>query len=501
MKNKRNPISFLEDSFLAIKEYLDAETNNQNVFFSASYIEQLRQETTVVIALCDVLNNDADFIPKINAMAGSNKSNGLLLKTEHFFISDLIAAYNQNLPAATEKSMFTLAYYYDVLRNRHFADEKEIKSLNKLVQTAEFHASLKKIVTDNTIPKAAGQGNYFLSSILSEANGNANKQLVGKIDRFLEFAFEGKATAGDTLASASTEPEVPRDSQISECPEGDTLEKVLEELNQLIGLEAVKNDVRELINLLEIQKKRSTQGLKNIDITLHTVFLGPPGTGKTTVARLLSRIYKHLGFLSKGQLYETDREGLIAGYVGQTAAKVDKAVTESKGGVLFVDEAYSLAQAGMGNDYGAEAVNTLLKRMEDYRDDLAVVVAGYTEPMQVFIESNPGLRSRFNRYFHFAHFSPEELFRIFEMFCKASDFVIAEDAREKLSDTFELLYTQKDENFGNARVVRNLFEKCVQNQANRIIKLSEISQKILKTFEEQDIPEPKDTQTQVNFFK
>jgi SpoVK/Ycf46/Vps4 family AAA+-type ATPase len=170
------------------------------------------------------------------------------------------------------------------------------------------------------------------------------------------------------------------------------------------------------------------------------------------------------------------------------------------GGVLFIDEAYALTQNSIGNDYGSEAVNTLLKRMEDHRGDLAVVVAGYTEPMKEFVESNPGLRSRFNRYFRFEHFSPEQLFLIFENFCKNSDFVIDDDAKEKLRDTFELLYSKKDENFGNARVVRNLFEKCVQNQANRIIKLTAINQEILKTFTEIDIPEPNDTQNQVSFF-
>jgi SpoVK/Ycf46/Vps4 family AAA+-type ATPase len=273
----------------------------------------------------------------------------------------------------------------------------------------------------------------------------------------------------------------------------------MEELNELIGLDEVKNDISELINLLNIQKERSNQGLKNIEVTLHTVFLGPPGTGKTSVARLLSRIYKHLGFLSKGQMIETDREGLIAGFVGQTATKVDKVVTESLGGVLFIDEAYGLTQNVMGNDYGAEAVNTILKRMEDHRDDLAVVVAGYTEPMKMFIESNPGLRSRFNRFFHFDHFTPTQMLQIFEVFCKKSDFLLDANAKEKLSDTFDLLFEKKDESFGNARTVRNLFEKCVQNQANRIVKLKKLTQKTLKLFTEEDIPEPKETLEQANF--
>jgi stage V sporulation protein K len=288
-------------------------------------------------------------------------------------------------------------------------------------------------------------------------------------------------------------------SNVMTLDEEDTLEKVLTELNELVGLENVKSDIKELINLLEIQKKRTSQGLKNIDISLHTVFLGPPGTGKTSVARLLGRIFKHLGFLSKGQMYETDREGLVAGFVGQTATKVDKVVSESIGGVLFIDEAYALTSNGLGNDYGSEAVNTLLKRMEDNRDNLAVITAGYTSPMKLFIESNPGLRSRFNRYFQFEHFKPSELLMVFESFCKKADFIVTEDAIEKLNDTFELLYSKKDEGFGNARVIRNLFEKCIQNQANRIIKIEIISQEILKTLTEEDIPEPKETESEVYF--
>ncbi|WP_427871428.1 AAA family ATPase [Flavobacterium sp. MMS24-S5] len=207
---------------------------------------------------------------------------------------------------------------------------------------------------------------------------------------------------------------------------------------------------------------------------------------------MLSRIFKHLGFLSKGQLYETDREGLIAGYVGQTATKVNNVVNSSIGGVLFIDEAYALTQNTLGNDYGSEAVNILLKRMEDNRKDLAVVVAGYTQPMKIFIESNQGLRSRFNRYFYFKDFTSNQLYAIFESFCLKSDFIISDEAKEKLTDTFELLYRNKTENFGNARLARNVFEKCVQNQANRIITLKELNSDTLKKLTDDDVPELKE---------
>ncbi len=499
---KRNPISFLEESFSSLKDYLDQEINEKQQFFNANFIQNLKLETVQIISICDELNKDEKFIQKINSLVNPNSSKGLLFKSQHFFISDLIGLYNIKIENQTEKSRFVLAYYYDALRNNHFADERGISTLNKLVASNEFKLHLEKIRRENIILSFDESQKFsFLTNVLNSIKSPKLPEIKTKFERFMQFSFDLKADdkiANDFLAS--NEKPV-QNSKVSEVNDEDSLEKVLEELNKLVGLENVKQDVTELINLLEIQKKRSTQGLKNIEITLHTVFLGPPGTGKTTVARLLSRIFRHLGFLSKGQLYETDREGMIAGYVGQTATKVDKAVEESLGGVLFIDEAYALTANSFGNDYGAEAVNTLLKRMEDHREDLAVVVAGYDEPMKLFIESNPGLRSRFNRFFTFEHFKPEQLMLVFESCCKTSDFVLNDDAKEKLSDTFELLYSKKDEGFGNARVVRNLFEKCVQNQANRIVKVKKITPKILKTLSEEDIPEPKETQDQVFFAK
>lgn len=476
------------------------------MIFTASFIQELREETSKILAICSSLNKEDLFIQKINQQVFSNNPNGLLLKAEHFFLSDCIAMYNLCLGKENDKARFTLAYYYDALRNMSFADEKEVKSLNALVATENFKRHISKIRKENSlIWSESNDKKYFIPSVLLEINDSKKYEwILDKYQNFLqysyEFKFKEKPDFGVFIGLKSNDKKN-KNSDVTVIPDNDSLEIVLRELEQLIGLEEVKKDVYELINLLEVQKKRSAEGLKNIEITLHTVFLGPPGTGKTTVARLLSRIFKHLGFLSKGQMYETDREGMVAGYVGQTAAKVDKVVEESLGGVLFIDEAYALTQNALGNDYGSEAINTLLKRMEDHRTDLAVVVAGYTEPMKDFVESNPGLRSRFNRFFRFTHFTPEQLFLIFENFCKSSDFIIDADAKEKLVDTFELLYSKKDENFGNARIVRNLFEKCVQNQANRIVKLQVLNKDILKIFVETDVPEPMETHNQVSFFQ
>lgn len=503
MKNKRNPISLIEDSFSSLKGYLESELTTHKMLFTPALLNELEQETKNVLKLCSALNNDDDFIRAINMLVKPQVANTLMLKAEHFFISDLINAYQRSHDKHTDTSGFVLAYYYDALKNNHFADVNGITTLNKLAVSAEFKNHLAKIEKENVLIAADGkQGQYFLLSALSLKNDVRLQPVAQHFNFFLHRAFgiSFKDTKELYRFLDYNEIEVKAESKFqTAAPDDDTLEKVMQELNGMVGLRNIKKDIAELINLLEIQKKRTTEGLKNIEVTLHTVFLGPPGTGKTSVARLLSRIYKHLGFLPKGQLCETDREGMVAGYVGQTATKVDKLVEESVGGVLFIDEAYALANNFSGNDYGAEAVNTLLKRMEDHRDDLAVVVAGYTDPMKVFIESNPGLRSRFNRFFHFEHFTPAELLLIFEGLCKKSDFVVTDDAKEKLNDTFELLYSKKDEGFGNARVIRNLFEKCVQNQANRIIKLTDINQHILRELSEADIPEPKETEEHAFF--
>lgn len=465
------------------------------MLFTKEYIQELKKATTAVLSVCDTLNSDTKCISELNALLPQNSTNKVLLKAEKLFISDFIFVFSK-VKNLSESSQFGLAYYYDAIRNQHFANENEIESLNKLVTTNPFKSHFNKIIQSNILFEL-DQSKTFLLNYLKKNKHPKYKEIVAIFKVFLKLVCVTEDQNNNKLDEI-----LGIDFKINDAIEisDDSLEKVLEELNGLIGLENVKKDVAELVNLLKVQQKRTKQGLKNIEITLHTVFLGPPGTGKTTVARLLGRIFKHLEFLSNGQMIETDREGMVAGYVGQTATKVDAIVEEAKGGVLFVDEAYALSQNALGNDYGGEAVNTLLKRMEDFRDDFAVVVAGYDEPMQIFIDSNPGLRSRFNRFFHFDHFKPSELFSIFELNCKKADFIVTEDAKEKLKDTFELLYEKRDDSFGNARVVRNLFEKCIQKQANRIVTIKRVSKKALKTLLEQDIPEPKETIEQV-FYK
>jgi SpoVK/Ycf46/Vps4 family AAA+-type ATPase len=215
--------------------------------------------------------------------------------------------------------------------------------------------------------------------------------------------------------------------------------------------------------------------------------MGPPGTGKTTVARLVSKIYKHLGYLEKGHLVETDRTGLVAGYVGQTALKVEEVVKAALDGVLFIDEAYALAKDNK-NDFGNEALEILLKSMEDHRDRIVVIAAGYPDEMKTFVSSNPGLQSRFNRYFTFDHYKPRELMAIFELFCNKNDFFLNDGAKEKLEYIFDKLYEKRHKSFGNGRVARNLFEKIIEYQANRIVSITPITEELLREIIEDDIP-------------
>ena len=252
---------------------------------------------------------------------------------------------------------------------------------------------------------------------------------------------------------------------VNEPLEGDPYQ----ELDELIGRGSVKQEVRSLANFVKLQKEREAKGLKTAKVSYHLVFYGSPGTGKTTVARIVGRIYKDLGVLKKGHTVETDRAGLCGQYVGQTGPKTDSVVAKALDGVLFIDEAYSLVpEGGAGNDYGQEAISTILKRMEDYRDRLVVIVAGYKDEMQRFINSNPGLQSRFNRYIDFPDYTGGELTDIFKMYMKKNQYAVSKETEAYLKTRFDYVVEHKDRNFGNARFARNVFEKSIQAQANRL---------------------------------
>ncbi len=298
---------------------------------------------------------------------------------------------------------------------------------------------------------------------------------------------EGNRDAAEKRNSNNQDLLINKTEEQSEASEPEeTLEELLEKLNKLTGLAGVKKEVTSLINLLKIKKIRDERGMETANLSKHLVFLGNPGTGKTTVARLLSKIYKQLGALEKGQLVEVDRAGLVAGYVGQTALKTKEKIDEAMGGILFIDEAYTLAKGG--NDFGQEAIDTILKAMEDNRDNFVVIVAGYPEPMKEFLESNPGLKSRFNKNILFEDYSEEELLSIFNAFCQPYQMRLSKDAEDNLKVYLNWLVHNKDANFANGREMRNLFEAALSNQANRLADKTDLTDAELNTIEALDLP-------------
>ena len=250
-----------------------------------------------------------------------------------------------------------------------------------------------------------------------------------------------------------------------------TLDELLSDLDKLIGLEWVKAKVNDLIAYQKVQLLREQQGLHSQKGTMHMAFTGNPGTGKTTVARIVGRVYKQIGLLSKGHFVEASRTDLIAGYQGQTALKVKKVIEQAKGGVLFIDEAYSITENDHTDSYGRECLTELTKALEDYREDLVVIVAGYTEPMKHFFASNPGLKSRFNTFIEFPDYSSNELYEMFQRLCAANDYLLSDEVSKLVADELETQVSMKNENFANGRLVRNIYDDLVMNHARRVAKM------------------------------
>ena len=320
---------------------------------------------------------------------------------------------------------------------------------------------------------------------LCERDGLSGDRPALKADEFVTHV-PAPAQPPTEVVPAAEQEETP-------LPESEpTLEELLAELDGLCGLEQVKQDVKSLINLVKVRRLREEAGLPVPPMSLHLVFLGNPGTGKTTVARLLARLYHAIGILSKGQLVEVDRSGLVAGFVGQTALKTQEVIQKAIGGVLFIDEAYALVNQDNGNDFGREVIEVLLKNMEDHRKDLVVIVAGYSQLMEKFIHSNPGLESRFNKYFYFEDYDGAQLFTILQSMCVKNGYVLTPEGEALARRELMALYEDRDENFGNARDVRNLFEQAVARQSDRVARLEAPTREQLMELHPEDLAEPGD---------
>ncbi len=483
-----------------------ASENNSSAIVTQKEFEKIKAFADKYVNLILQLQDNQPFL---NVIYQSPTVKKLAFETakemfHFFFVLDLMKCFSLTADITNLKSKEAFALLYTISKkngleienysqHKVLYDEKLLSSYETVYQALKSHIEIPK--EDNEM--------FHLSLLLSSYDKELQEQYLSNLYRFASIVvkIDGNVSKEEEIAlkkimSLNTKPQEEYineenstpETKVSEQLKQQTVDEALTDLNNLVGLTAVKEEIKSLINFIKVQKAREEKGFKSSSLSYHIVFTGNPGTGKTTVARIVAQIYKALGILQQGQLVETDRSGLIAEYVGQTAIKVNKTVDSALNGVLFIDEAYSIVGDNQ-DSFGKEAVSTLIKRMEDDRDKLIVVLAGYTKEMQDFIETNPGFKSRFNRYIDFTDYQPEELVLIYEGLCKKLDYKITEGAKTKLTNLFTIAFTNRDKSFGNGRYVRNIFEKSMERQANRIASIGELTDEVLTTITVDDIPD------------
>ena len=487
--NKKNENGSSQSSHETIST--SAITSQHRILIKEDDYNGLRDTLSLLVKQLKTISHDKEVFNTVLSVARDkdtldsnfgpeNFNNTLILwlgKDVSYCYEHLDLATDMNLDTASGQALLAITMFLQ--DSKHKSDEDYRYFMSIVTGNDDINMSLKEtynemwiLFRDQTDTKVTYSGEEDFSLIwgLRAMDGDRYipqvRKLLNKMAVYIACVSGMTVKRSEWLSvlhdRKETDPNDNEDKQFS--PD---FTATVEDLDKLIGLNQVKTEVMSMKHFIEVNQRRQQAGMKTPLISYHCVFTGNPGTGKTTVARIVAGIYKDLGILKKGHLVETDRSGLVAEYVGQTAVKTNKIIDTALDGVLFIDEAYSLVDGGNG-DFGKEAISTLVKRMEDDRDRLVVILAGYADEMEKFIESNPGLRSRFNRYIHFEDYTAIELMHIYKCMVEKYDFNLMYDAEQLVQKHLEKCVACKEKDFGNARYVRNLFERTIKAQAVRL---------------------------------